>query len=526
MLIAWLVLAGVLIALAVTTVRDTGLDYDEAVYGHLAKDFLTGRQCAQHMPGSESVAWGGRPFPVFVQGYLGAVKCWLLIPSFAVFGTSVAVMRWTMLAAGLVGLLFLMLWTRRTLGGPAAVLTGFLVGLDPALFFPTVCEWGAFVPSFVCRCAGLFFLIVWWRDRRVRWMCLGGAALGLGFFNKIDFIVVMLALAVAALATRPREIFHSLRSHRWHWTAGAIAFVVTGSLMIVNLARWFRAVLAVQSGPRTDELTTKLNVAQSVLDGSYFYRLMETGGLFHRMFETAAPVWSPFGLGFGVAVVVLIVGVAADERKHTRGWPMFLLVGLLVVTAGVAVLPDAVRVHHALLIYPFPQLIIAMVAVRAWSFGTDKTRLRPVSRSLAVLTVFAVLAGHITALWRTQRFIATTGGRGEWSTALTEFAAEMRTREDAMLVSFDWGFHEQLSFLTESPQRFEPTWNLQEGKPVALLPDPRCYYLIHPPEFSLFPYGEEYLQAARAADPNLVVESRTNREGRVVFQFFRFARQP
>jgi hypothetical protein len=357
-------------------------------------------------------------------------------------------------------------------------------------------------------------------------MCLAGAVMGLGFFNKIDFIVVMLALAVAALATRPREIFDSLRSHRWQWTAGATAFAVTGSLMIVNLARWFRAVLAVQSGPRTDELATKLSVAQSVLDGSYFYRLMETGGLFHRMFETAVPVWSPFGLGFGVAVAVLIVGVVADKRKHARGWPMFLLVGLLVTTAGVALLPDAVRVHHALLIYPFPQLIIAAAAVRVWSFGTDKTMLRSVSRILAALTVFAVIAGHIAVLWRTQRFIATTGGRGEWSTALTEFAAEMSTREDVMLVSFDWGFHEQLSFLTESPQRFEPTWNLQEGKPVSLLPDPRCYYLIHPPEFSLFPYGEEYLQAARAADPNLVVESRTNREGRVVFQFFRFARQP
>jgi len=520
---AWLALSAVMIALAWPTIRDTGLDYDEAVYGHLTKDFLTGRHCEQHMPGSTSVELGGRPFPIFVQGYLGAVKCWMLLPSFALFGATVTVMRLTMLMWGLLGILLLMLWTRRALGGFAAILVGCLTALDPAVFFPTVCEWGAFAPSFVCRCAGLLFLTVWWSDRRARWMWLAGALLGIGFFNKIDFMVVLFALGPAALATHPGPILRSLRLDWRQWSAGAVAFLATGSLMIVSLARWFQTLLEIPSGARTGELTIKFNIARSVLDGSYFYRLMESGGMFKRMFENAAPIWSPFGLVLGLAVVVLVIFIVQDERKKSRGWPMFLLVGLLTAIVGVWLLPDAIRIHHVLLVYPFPQLVIAAVVVRLWKISSGKPLILRAGKFVAAVAVASMIIGHVAAIWRTQQFIATTGGRGQWSTGLTQFASEMRHREDVMLVSLDWGFHEQLSFLTESPQRFEPTWNLQEGKPVSLLPDPRCYYLIHPPEFSLFSYGETYLQAARATDPNLIVESRTNREGRVVFQYFRFA---
>lgn len=520
---AWLVLALGLIGLAWPTIRDTGLDYDEAVYGHLTKDFLSGRHCEQHMPGSTSIELGGRAFPVFVQGYLGAVKCWMLLPTFALFGATVPVMRLTMLGWGLLGILLLMLWTRRTLGGAAAILVGAITALDPAFFFPTVCEWGAFVPSFVCRCAGLLFLTLWWQERRVGWMWLAGGALGIGFLNKIDFAVVLLALAIAALLTRPTQVLRSLRLDWRQWASGGIAFLIAGLLMIVNLVRWIHTFLEISSTTRTGEVTTKLNIAKAVLDGSYFYRLMEAGGIFKRMFENPAPLWAPLGLVLGLALVALVIFIVQDERTKARGWPMFLLLGLLTTTAGVWVLPDAVRIHHALLVYPFPQLIITAVVVRLWKSLPGKSSFGQAGRILGAIAVVSLMLGHLASVWRTQQFIATTGGRGQWSTALTQFASELRNREDVMLVSLDWGFHEQLSFLTESPQRYEPTWNLQEGKPVSLLPDPRCYYLIHPPEFRVFSYGETYLQAARAADPNLIVESRTNQEGSVVFQFFRFA---
>ena len=522
--VTWFVLAVVAFVLAAPTIRDTGLDYDEAVYGHLAKDFLHARHCPQHMPGSQSVDIRGRPFPTFVQGYLGAVKCWLLLPGFMLFGETVMVMRCTMLFCGLLGVLCLMLWARRALGAVEAMILGPLLVFDPAFLFPTICEWGAFVPSFVCRCVALWLLTIWWSNRRMVWMILTGATLGIGFLNKIDFVVVLLTFAGAALTVRRREILTSLRRDFRQWIAGLAAFIVTSLPMLLSLAKWSREVLAVQSGARAGEMTTKFNIIKSALDGSYFQRLMESGGMFHCMFDSPASNWPVFGIVLLLAIIALAIHAAKHSRAKAESWPFFLLTGLLISFVGFLLLPDALRIHHLLLVYPFPQLIIASSATRLWRMLPAKSSSKIFTQTLTNIALLTLLGSQLLAIRSTQQFVSSTAGRGTWSTALTEFAREVCARDDLFIASLDWGTHEQLSFLTDGPKLYDLTWNLQEGKPVSLMRGTNCFYLIHPPEFSLFNYGKDYLEAAQLADPGLIVESRTNREGRVMLQIFRFSR--
>ena len=59
-------------------------------------------------------------------------------------------------------------------------------------------------------------------------------------------------------------------------------------MTLINCARWYRAVLEVQAGAREGEFATKLHIAGSLLDGSYLYRLIAAGGLFHRMWTGGA----------------------------------------------------------------------------------------------------------------------------------------------------------------------------------------------------------------------------------------------
>jgi hypothetical protein len=519
---AWLVLAAAALLLAWPTVRDTGLDYDEALYGHLTKDFLQGKHCPQHMPGSSSVDIGNRPFPVFVQGYLGAVKCWLLLPSFALCGTSVTTMRFTMLAWGLVGVLFLMLWIQRVRGNAEAVLVGLLTVADPAFFFPTVCDWGAFVPGFLFRCVGLLFASLWWSRRQTRWLVLAGAAFGIGFFNKIDFIIFLLAVGIAALLSQPRRMVQSFRCQTRQWLVAGIAFLLTGSPMVVSCFRWLQAILAVPAGAQPGQFVTKLHIAGALLDGSYFSRLMKAGGLFDKMFESPPVLLAPFAVVLLLSAIMLVIKAVQNARPQSRHWAIFVLAGLGLSIVGVFVLPDAVRIHHLLLIYPFPQLVIAAAVTRTWRFAHALSPWWHAGRVVAVCAVLIVIAWDFVAVRKTQAFVTATGGRGAWSKVLTAFSQEIRTRDDLVVASLDWGFHEQLSFLTDGPKLYELTWNIQQGRPVSLLRDTNFIYLVHPSEFSLFDYGQQYLAAARQADPGLTVHARTNLEGRVVFQYFYF----
>src|SRR6202011_5854934 len=90
---AWVTLGMIMALLARQNLSVPGLYYDEAVFAGLARDFVTGHVHGQHMPDHQVVMLGGRPFPLFVQTYLGALKSWMLIPAFATFGSSVAVLR-------------------------------------------------------------------------------------------------------------------------------------------------------------------------------------------------------------------------------------------------------------------------------------------------------------------------------------------------------------------------------------------------------------------------------------------------
>src|SRR5438874_11374281 len=87
----WVVLSIVAIAMARQNMSAPGLYYDEAVVGGLAKDFVIGQK-RLHMPGCETDTVFNRRRPFFVPPYLGALKCWMLIPAFTFSGASLAVL--------------------------------------------------------------------------------------------------------------------------------------------------------------------------------------------------------------------------------------------------------------------------------------------------------------------------------------------------------------------------------------------------------------------------------------------------
>ena len=155
----WLALAAFIFGIGWQNLSSPGLFYDEAIYGGLAKDFVTGQTPGGHMPGVSTTEIFGAPFPVFVQPYIGALKCWLLIPAFKIFGPTLAVLRASNLFFSTTALLIFMLWAWRLLGLAEALLAGLLLALDPAFFFIGVLDWGSLLPSLLCRFAGFFLVL-------------------------------------------------------------------------------------------------------------------------------------------------------------------------------------------------------------------------------------------------------------------------------------------------------------------------------------------------------------------------------
>ena len=519
----WLALAALLLGLGWQNRSAPGLFYDEAIYGGLAKDFLTGHPPGGHMPGVSTREMFGGPFPVFVQPYLGALKCWLLIPIFKLFGSTMAVLRGANLFFSAAALLIFMLWTWRLLGLAEALLAGALLAADPAYFFPGVLDWGSLLPSLLCRFAGFFLALLAWRRQSARMALAAGFVFGLGFFNKIDFGVILAGTALAAACTYGKTLAAGFRARPKIILSAALGFLA-GAGPVLALARVILRAVFSQSAPaHPGELAEKLHTLGAMYDGSYFCRLMDAGGVFDKMYQSPAPVWTPFGVVVVLAALVLIVNaLRSGPENPARRTHIFLLLSAGFVTLGALILPGAVRIHHTTLVYPFPHLLIAAAAVTVWHRRAKLPRAGWGRRgSLALVLMFLIL-GEFHVILRTERLIRATGGRGWWSNALEQFAGEIKTRSDLTVSSLDWGFNEQLEFLTGGPRLEEPFWSAAFGGRPELPRDPKHIYLAHPPEFSLSPLGAQFLASVARENTNAVVRPWRDGEGKIVFYSIAF----
>jgi Dolichyl-phosphate-mannose-protein mannosyltransferase len=521
-----LLLAAFIFGLGWQNLSSPGLFYDEAIYGGLTKDFVTGHATGGHMPNVSTTEIFGAPFPVFVQPYLGALKCWLLIPIFKIFGATLAVLRASNLFLCVMSLFIFMGWTWRLLGLAEALVAGLLLALDPAFFFPGVLDWGSLLPSLLCRFAGFFLVLIAWRRQQARWALLAGLVLGLGFFNKIDFAVLLVGAGAAAICAYGPLLKTMIHERRILILAAGLGFVIGGGLMFLRLPFIFYSLFSGGSPPPhggPGELPEKLDTLRAMYDGSYFYRLMDAGGVFGKMYQTASPVWTPFGIVFAIAILILTANVFFSSKPGPgRRAKIFILLSATFVTLGVLILPSAVRIHHTTLVYPFPHLIIAAAVMVLWRHPYKTIGQRQILRGLSVVGLMMLLICEFFAINYTEKLIRETGGRGWWSGALVSFAGEIQHHSGLVVSSLDWGFNEQLEFLTAGPQLKEPFWQAEFGGQPELPCDSTHIYLVHPPEFAFAPFGAQFMEFVSRENKNAIVQPWRDGQGKIAFYTIRF----
>ena len=525
LLAVWFLLAIVMMSLAKQNLSVPGLYYDEAVFAGMAKDFVTGQVHGEHMPDTQTVKFLGRAFPVFIQTYLGALKSWMLIPAFKLFGSNMPVLRSAELFWGLIALLFFMLGTWRWLGLTAALSAGPLLALDPVYFFLGVLDWGAAVPSFFCRCVAFYLAVLWWRNRQGRYAFLAGAFAGLGFFNKADFAVFLIGVGIAGICCYSKQLLALFRARPWAAALCGLGFLLGAEPMLFKLPR---ILMLTTSGPHPNapgEFKVKLQTMLSMYDGSHFYRLMNVGGVFERMYEVPAGARAGLGLGLIISCVVFVAMKTRRKQNESKERAVaFLILATALVTLGVMVLPDAVRIHHAVLVFPLPQLIVGAVVTLFWEKLPRSAILELLKRAIICAAILLLIFSQLRAICETERLIFETGGRGNWSQSLNVFCREIRSRSDLTIVSLDWGFNEQLMFLTDGPRLMEPFWNFNQTLP-PLPADAHYIYLVHPPQYSGLKYDVAYLNAVQISGRNVEIQPYLDRQNEIAFYTLRFPPQ-
>jgi 4-amino-4-deoxy-L-arabinose transferase-like glycosyltransferase len=405
-----------------------GLDMDETIFVNAATLRLPGVYITHSLHG----------IPLMIFPYIGALKSWLYDPIFAIFGTSTTKIRLPAILITSAGLLILFVGVRDLVNRTVAGLTFVALCFDNSVFWLTRDDVGPSAIQLFLGCAAVFCVARLASTRRMSWVVVLLVVLGLGVFNKLNFIWVVNAAAVVSVVVlaRHRTV---VRGH-WRsvatWVIGlAVIYGCFGLYYITNHigsigASSIHGSLLSHTWPSFSRGTA------AILSGTWFY-------------DYALRPLAPNDLVVWIVLLLFTTGlIASVSFRSTRSLPVagLGLATILIALQNLLTL-QATAGWHYISIYPFVTVVTSYGAYVSVRLLVGRNR-RTVG-ALALIAVAAVaydgvlMARYFRALHGEPRFSA-------WSPAIYRLSNELKYSH-ATIFTADWGI-------------FNPLFALQPGR--------------------------------------------------------------
>jgi hypothetical protein len=478
--------------------------------------------------------------PLMQMSYLGTLKTWIWRPVFHYWGTGVWALRFPALVVGAASIWIFYRFLRAIVGARAAVVGCVILAADSQYLLTTTFDWGPVALQHLLICAGLLALVRFHGSAKSLWLAAGFFFFGLAVWDKMLAMWMLSGLAIAALATVPRQILAA-----WSWRRLAIvtlAFLAGAFPVVLSGIHDHFAALRENAGRTVDEFPKKVTILQRSIDGEVLF-----GYMFAEDEQTAVPraaanlaerlsgeVSERFGhprTSLQLYVCLLALVLAPLARGRDLRAILFALMAMAVAWIQMATTRDAGgSVHHTILLWPLPAMMVAV------SFAAASRRLGRAGIP-AVAVILALLAAS-DVLVTNEYFRASVrnGGSRTWSDAIFPLSADLMATRPAAVYCADWNILESLRLLDRG------ALPLLNGMDPAPAPDisladrqvllerisaPDGVWVTHIPDFEFFPAIRPRLDrfAAAAGFEHRLLQVVRDRHGRPTFEVYRFQKQ-
>ena len=467
---------------------------------------------------------GRSHLPLMLMSYLGTLKSWLYRPIFQLFGTGVSTIRVPMLLAGVAGVWLFCLFLRRVAGVRAALVGCGLLAVD-SLYLLTICfDWGPVALQHLLLIAAMLLMAGFYQSRSPRWLAGGCFLLALAMWDKALATWMIAGMSVALLVVFPKQIARVVTPRR---VAIAVVAFCLGALPLIlynihNPLATFRG----NTSWDTRDLVGKARLLANTADGHALF-----GWLANEDWQTDHPRPPRGALEAASARISALAGhprhslllyafyLALLLTPLARGPALrailFALVAMAVAWAQMAVTVNAGgSVHHTILIWPLPQMVIA-ISFAAASRRLGRAGIPALAAVLAVLMASGLL---VTNEYRV--LIVRNGGSQNWTDAILRLAGYMQGVPSTYVFCMDWGIGDSMRLLSRGklPLRVGP----DPATRPALKPDQ--VFINHTTEFTFFPGVNDKLvnYAAAAGYRREVMAVIPDSNGRPVYEVYRF----
>lgn len=406
--------------------------------------------------------------PAMCYPYIGTLKSGIFAVIWRFFEPSAATVHFPALV---IGAMSIYIFTRTLQRLRQPIWAAILLATDATYLMTTRSDWGPVALQHLLAMAGVYAGVRYAQTIHLKWVAAAGFLFGLGFWDKITFLWILLALA-AGVVTTARHLIKLLPM------AVLTVFFALGCypLLVYNY----------KTGGNSFKGRSSLDTGAVWPKTEVFWGSLGNANIFGAGTEHALPPVKPatpiaaaasrFDFTLPLLPWVFAAGVLAAPWLWRSPLYRFSIVALAAGSGYMLLLNGAGNsVHHTVLLWPLPHLIAASLPLRRWMF---------------VLLVGANLlqVNHFYGQFL-RRAVSV-----EWSDATAALAARLKGDPRPYRI-LDWGIYDSIHLLNRGKN------DLRIG------PGPGGRFISHVPQLTFFP-----------TDVKLITEETiTDSAGRPVF---------
>jgi 4-amino-4-deoxy-L-arabinose transferase-like glycosyltransferase len=468
--------------------------------------------------------------PMMVMTYVGTLKSLIYLPIFSIWQPSAVSTRVPVVVIGAVTVWLFYSLLLRTSGRRAALAGCALLGSDPIFILTTKWDWGPVAIQHLCLVSGMLCLMKWHEERRP-WMLFAGFFIfGLGLWNKAIFTWSLIGLTAGALAAFPKTLLAVMRQR--FIAMAACAFLLGAlPLLIYNVRRGF-VTFRSNATWSSEAVLHKARLIKDTVEGSalagWTVRNDRNGWSREPQSKLEAavvgvseglgqPMRSLMGYAFAMSLLLFPVVWRGTWRPV-----LFSLCFLLATWLQMAFMKGAgTGPHHAVLLWPFPVLIVATV-MAAVSY---KRKHGGAALGCVTCLLAASNAAVTSTYYRNQIRNGATPG---WTDAVYPLVETLRQMDARQVTVINFAFFDTIRLLNQGTVEISianPPAS-EAGRAFARVQcgDPQKLFVGQVQESASAPGPAEQFAAFAAGEgfQRRVIAAFADRDGRRVIELFRF----
>jgi hypothetical protein len=370
----------------------------------------------------------GRCLPLMTVRYVGAIKEYLCLPLFAIFGASAEAIRVMSMLLGALGIWGLARLVSSQIGATQAAVVALVLAINPAYLSTTIFDNGTvaiWMGAFGLLCLAMAGYLEQGTAGGAFWL---GFTMGLGIWARANFVWLLGAIFVAAVVVLRSRLPRVALSH---WAA-LVAGGVVGGLPFL--------AYQIHSRFGTWEAVGIFSTEGSVVERIYNRLVLFAETLLtdreHRAMWNGPPMddWQRW-LFLSIVAAACVVCLAVGRRTP---WAQAVTITFLILSTILFTTRLPVSEHHLIVLIPLAAAVVtAALSIVRW---------RWLSVAVAVIYASTALYWQISAI----HGLRTTGGVGIWSDSMYTLADYLEEKyPDQEVKILDWGLQDNLFVLTD-----------------------------------------------------------------------------